>query len=428
MKYFGKKGVFVIFVVFMCYFIGTCFGPAGMSNTVIPALAAIRGFDAAAMMSWCSIAGWISVVFIALFSRLGERIGSKKVMVGTLLLAAVVIAVYGAAGSLGLWIVMLVASISLSSGYQYFAGPALIASWFPQKKGMALGWASMGIICCDLLWTPYIRQLIERFGPTPVFLCVGGIVLVVAIIFLIFVRNTPEEAGTFPDNCPTDLEQAKALARISREYRSSWTAGRLLRTKEVWLLGVAGGLMWMGASGPVVSFFPRLLSLGYDNAFITSVFQIAAFISLVGSWLFGFLDTKWGTKKTLQLFGVLDLIFLLIMFLLAPVGKIWVYISAAGLWACVGGIPNLIASMQATLWGRWDYPAVSKVISTIVMCFVYFSFILTAFSVSRFGSYSFVFIVMCVGMAVATVLVSLIRVRMMGKTDDEVRAQYPTLH
>ena len=150
MKYFGKKGVFVIFVVFMCYFIGTCFGPAGMSNTVIPALAASRGFDAAAMMSWCSIAGWISVVFIAIFSRLGERIGSKKVMVGTLLLAAVVIAVYGAAGSLGLWTLCWWPASPSPPAISFSLAPPSSPAGSPRKRAWPWAgppWASSAATC-----------------------------------------------------------------------------------------------------------------------------------------------------------------------------------------------------------------------------------------------------------------------------------------
>lgn len=421
---FGKNGIFVILMSFFCYWIGTCFGGAGMSNTVIPALAEIRGFHAATMMSWCSLAGWISIPFVVIWAKVGERRGPKTVIVIALIIAAAAIFLLGTTKTLAVWILALVISSCLASGYLYYAAPGLIANWFPTKKGLALGWASMGIICCDLLWTPYIAKAFQAFGATTTFLVIGVIVLIIAGVVALFVKNTPEEKGCYPDNDPTSDKHRDLIARITREYQSDWSILRLLKRRETWLIGIAGGMLWFGSAGSIISFFPRMTSLGYDQTFISRVFQIAAFFSLIGSWLYGYIDSRIGTKKTLLIFCAVDFLCVGLMFLLAPVGKVWVVIAFVGLEACVGGIPNLIASMQATIWGRWDYAACSKVITPIVLLILNTVFILTSFSVTQFGNYNFVYIVMLAFIVIGCVLVSRIRTQSIGKTDEDIMAMY----
>ena len=421
---FGKKGVFVILMSFFCYWIGTCFGGAGMSNTVIPAIAEIRGFDAIAMTSWCSLAGWISIPFVVLWAKVGEKKGPKTVIVIALIIAAFTIVLLGTASTLVIWIIALVISSCLASGYLYYAAPGLIANWMPTKKGVALGWASMGIICCDLLWTPYIAKAFTAFGAMSTFLVIGIVVLVIAIVVLVFVKNTPEEAGCFPDNDPTSDEHRDLIAKITKEYKSDWSIARLFRRRETWLVGIAGGMLWMGSAGPIISFFPRMTALGYDPVFISSVFQIAAIFSLVGSWLYGYVDSKIGTKRTMLIFCVIDFVCVGVMFFMAPYGKFWVVIAFVALEACVGGIPNLIASMQATIWGRWDFAACSKAITPIVLLILNTVFILTSFSVSHFGNWSFVYTVMLIFIVLGFILVSRIRTTMIGKTDEDIMAMY----
>ena len=421
---FGKNGIFVILMSFFCYWIGTCFGGAGMSNTVIPALAEMRNFNAATMTSWCSLAGWISIPFVVIWAKLGERRGPKAVIVITLIIAAITIFLLGTATSLALWILALVISSCLASGYLYYAAPGLIANWFPTKKGLALGWASMGIICCDLLWTPYIVRAFTAFGVVLTFLAIGIAVLAIACIVLIFVKNTPEEKGCYPDNNPTPDEHRALMAQVTKQYKSDWSVVRLFKRRETWLVGIAGGMLWMGSSGPIISFFPRMTALNYDPNFISLVFQIAAIFSLFGSWLYGYIDTKIGTKKTMLIFCVVDFVCVLLMFLLAPVSRVGLVIAFIGLEACVGGIPNLIASMQTTIWGRWDYAACSKVITPIVLLILNLVFILTSFSVTTFGNWNFVYIVMLIFIVIGCILVSRIRDVMIGKTDEEILALY----
>lgn len=427
-RIFGKNGIFVILMSFLCYWLGTCFGGAGMSNTVIPALAEMRNFNTAVMTSWCSLAGWISIPFVILWAKVGERRGPKLVIVVTLIIAAVAIFVLGTATSMALWIFALIISSCLSSGYLYYAAPGLIANWYPTKKGLALGWASMGIICCDLLWTPYIVRAFTTFGVMATFLVIGAAVLVIAVVVAIFIKNTPEEKGCFPDNNPTPDEHRELIAKVTKTYKSDWSVIRLFKRRETWLVGIAGGMLWMGSAGPIISFFPRMTALGYEAAFISLVFQIAAIFSLFGSWLYGYIDTKIGTKKTMLIFCVVDFLCVGAMFLLAPVSKIGAVVAFIGLEACVGGIPNLIASMQATIWGRWDYAAASKVITPVVMLILNMIFILTAFSVANFGNWNFVYIVMLVFIVIGCVLVSRIREEKIGKTDEEILKLYAQDH
>lgn len=422
---FGKKGLIVIVIVFISYFFGQALGNAGIANTVVPAMVELRGLDYNTITAWMTYAGWISIPFIILWARLGEKIGPKKVGMISLACAIVGTLLFGtAASNVQLIIGLLINFISLYGFFLYF-GPALIANWFPQKRGIALGWATMGLVCVDIVWTPYIAKVIYALNPTVTFVIVAICIAVFIAAVAILVKDKPEDAGAFPDNIEHPDENVQLISKIDKVYKSDWTIPKLLRHKETWIVGIIGGILWMCGSGPIVTFYARMSGFGYEDLFISTAFQSVAVFSLFGSWLYGFIDVKLGTKKAYLLCGCIVFVGVLLMFFAAPVSKVGMYIGIVCLGSSIGGAPNLLASMQTCVWGRWDFSASNKIINPIAMIILNSNFLLISLSLSKLGNYNLFFAFLLILTAIAIVMILLFKVRSLGKSDEEVMQMYP---
>lgn len=424
MKTFGKKGIWIIFIVAICFALPNCVAFPGLSNTVIPIIAAQNNMDMAEMITISGYLGWLGLPAMLLWAKLGEKKGAKLPVVLGLVGCAISFAILANVTSLTVWYVSVVAASAFTTGLAY-AGPALIANWFPTKKGMALGWGTMGVICVDLFWTPHIATPILSIGYSTTLWIATAISIVIAIIAWITIKDTPEEAGVFPDNLPHPEVGglAEKIAHMKATYVTDWTLGRVVKSRYVWTIGVATGLFWMAASGPVVSFYGRLGYYGYDAAFIGQVFTIAALFSLLGSWLFGMLDQKTSPKTALIVFGIVAFICSLILRFLVPLSAAWVYIGAILAFACVGGIPNLQASLMTSIWGRWDYSSCAKFIQPVALFFVMCSSVLMGVSLGITGDYELFMAILTGAIVIGFILMLTLKVKPLGKSDDEVALQ-----
>lgn len=364
--------VFAGFLFLACACVNT-----GMTNTVLPAICTLRGWDYADALPYMSYGGYIGAAATLVFTELVVKKGAKFVIILGLILGGLCLALYGCTTAFGVFILCIIGNRVFSCAYQQAGCTTLLNNWFPRKKGVVLGWATMGIILSDIVWSPYIPKIIRSIGPSFAMTIVGGLFLLLALWCAISVKDIPEAAGCFPDNDPTGLQALEASRATAQSYRTSFTCSRLLRTPQVWQIGFYWGLLWMIAVAFVSQLVNRCLSLGYSSGFSIQVLQIASLVALVGSWLFGWFDTKFGTKRATQLYAV-SIILCFLLGLFQSVSTAFVWISTCGAMACVGGIANLAPSMVGTVFGRWDFSAANRFISPIIMAVSSSAFVLTS--------------------------------------------------
>lgn len=424
MKTFGKKGVWVIFIVLLCFMLPNTVAFPGLVNTVLPILAETNGIDMAQMITLSGYIGWVGLPAMFLWGKLGAKKGAKFTVVLGICGCALSFLVLANVTSMVTWCISVAITGMLTTGLGY-SGPALIANWFPTKKGIALGWATMGVICVDLFWTPNISVPVISLGSSTTFYIGAAIILVIAVIAWFTVKDTPEEAGAFPDNIENPVKDAigEKIAYMKANYVSEWTIGRVVKNRSVWTVAVASGLFWMAASAPIICFYARCTSFGYDPDFISTIFVACAICSLVGSWAFGILDQKINPKRALVVFGFIAVGSNLLLRYLAPLSASGVVIGAAIAFACVGGSANLQASCITSLWGRWDYSACAQFIQPVSMFFVMSSSIIMGYCLIYTGDYELYLAIMTGALIIATILICTLKLEFLGKTDEEVEAQ-----
>lgn len=320
-------------------------------NIVIPTLAEKNGWDANVMLNFNGVAGWIGVAGCVVLGALTTKIGAKKVILLGLLLCAVSYFTMSLVGNIGMFFVLLSIMHVFANGMSFVAGSALIASWFPIKKGLVMGWSTMGNNMATAVFIP-LFMLNLRGGVAMPFAFYAVIMVVLLIIGAIFIRNTPEEYGKAPDNEPMEIEQVQKMQEEMRNHKSSWTIGKLLKDKDVWLMGIAYGLIFMVTVGLVMQFIPRTVSMGYSETEAVTVFSIAAIIGIVASYFWGVIDQLVSTKtasKLLALWFAVAIIFSLLPG--RPAFYIFVFFLGCGL----GGNTNFAPSMCTNIFGRFDF-------------------------------------------------------------------------
>lgn len=239
--------------------------------------------------------------------------------------------------------------------------------WFPRKKGIALGWATMGMPICTATVIMILSALTAKFNSVAMAYTIFGIIIIVyGILSFFWVKDNPESLGLYPDNEPISQEELEANKKEFESHVSEWTMGKLLKNKNTWGIGVGLGLMWMTTVGIVSQLIPRLVSICDGIYAPQALFMLstAAIIGIAGSYFWGILDTALGTKRACVCYGVWYIV-AIVFLLLQSKSVVCVWISVVMVGVGIGGIGNLIPSMIGTCFGRYDFIQANKAIAPL---------------------------------------------------------------
>lgn len=361
---FGGWGWFTILYCLLMFFlyVGMCNDGANISA---PNVAAALGVENGVIMNMNSIAGVVGVVFFIIAGQINQKIG-PRITSGIFTIVAGI--AYIAACNAPSVILYCVAMCFVYGGIMsagYVAGGTLVANWFPKKKGIVMGYTTMGHNFASAFYVQIVSILI---GPTVLknigmgVVPIGIAAIVLGIVGFIFVRDTPFERGLNPDNV-SDKVYSEEYADANEE--SGWTTGRLLKTKELWLAAITTGFFQICSVGVMSQLVLRNVELGFTQQTAMNVMTVLALGGVVGSWLVGVIDEKMGTKKTMVLFGVWYCVALLLNFTAVDKVTPLVYASLFMIAMGIGGSANFTTSLPASIFGRHGFDKVNSVIFPI---------------------------------------------------------------
>ena len=397
---FGVRGWLIIIFFGIMLFLNSSLTADGM-NIILPTLAGKIGTDPNAMLSLNGIGGWIAVVGAFVLSGLVQKIGPKKVILISLAIVAVSFLSLSFIKGMAGWAVCIILINVFANGMSFCGGSALIASWFPTKKGMAMGWATMGNNMASAVFIPIFSILLGASVNMPFY----GYFIFMVIMFIlgvVIVKNKPEECGLLPDNDPASVEKVKALEEEMANYKSPWTVGRILKDKDIWCAGLGYGLLFMCTVGLVSQFVARAVGVGFEQNAAVGMLSIAAVIGIVASYLWGVLDTKMGTKVASI---ILAIFFAIAIILNILPGHATFIIYTVMLGCALGGNTNFSTSMCASLFGRKNFQRAFNFVFPVSCIFrAGAAVILGAILGATGGNFTIAYLVFMVGALIAAVL------------------------
>lgn len=366
-------------------------------NVTVPFIAGERGWNEAQLLSIFTYAGWVSVLGSALIGWLLDRKGSRFVLVVTFLVGGGAYIWWGNASSVWAYAVSATLLSCAANGFGMMACSNLLSYWFPTKKGLALGWATIGNNLSPVIIVPLISYLLPVIGMEKVALIFGGVMIIMAVVSFVAIKNTPEEVGCYPDNNPNFAKE--------EVQESTLPIRSILKNPNTWLSALIYGFLSIVTVGLMSQFIPRLGSFGFDTGTATAVFSVVALIGAVGSYLWGWLDQKIGTKWCSVVFSLW--FGAAVLFNVLP-GRACLYISLVMIGFAIGGTTNLSASIVATLFGRFDFARAWLVVNPMIAVLRNCAFVILSIALqitgSLDGAYVF-FVVLCVTSAILSVLV-----------------------
>ncbi|MCR5667378.1 MAG: MFS transporter [Eubacterium sp.] len=362
---FGPKGWSMIFYCVISYYLAAVLSTDTL-NWYPTAFAAIRpewgGAETVSNLSnmMAGVGGWLGVVAAIVFSVMAAKKGSKFMAVLGNFLCGIVCIIMALTPSLPIFCAMVICNTFIAGNIQLNVVPNNIMNiWFPRKKGLALGWATMGLPIC----TATIILILSAIGnATIAYIAIGIICFAFGIISIFWVKNTPEEVGAIPDNEEMDPQLAKELMERQAQEAKKLTTGVILKNRNTWMIGLGLGFLWMTTIGLVSNFITHLIACEVDYSFAVGMLTFAALIGIVGSYIWGILDLKIGTKKACLIYGIWYLVALLLMIFLTN-SKPMVLLAAIFVGFGIGGIGNLIPSMIGTCFGRFGFIEANRAIA-----------------------------------------------------------------
>ncbi len=239
----------------------------------------------------------------------------------------------------------------LGNGFGYSTPIPVMAKWFPDKRGLAVGLAVAGYGGGSAIFGPLCAsKLIPDLGVATTFRILGAIFLVMTLIGAFLLKNPP--VGYTPAGWSPAPATAKAAA-TSYDF----TPGQVLRTPTfyfMWIayaLGCSAGLMVISQ---LVPFASKALGTTMSKQAITAFASTALFVGAAGNasgrTLSGWMSDALGRLNVLRLMIGISVI---AMPLLWQVGSsvTGLYVMVFIVYWCYGTQLSVNASTTSDFWG-----------------------------------------------------------------------------
>ncbi|MDR3437128.1 MFS transporter [Telmatospirillum sp.] len=382
---FGVRGWSIIVIEGLLIWIAAGVQVHGL-NVIVPTLSSTFGIDSKTLLFWATPASWGSVVSAFALAKVCEWKGIKFTILLSLVICALCFGLMGTWATVVSFVLLFAGVNFFGTGYGYVGGLMMITNWFPRKKNLALGWVTMGQTMSTALFVPALAWLFETFGVQNGFWGVSLAMILLAAVVVFFVRNTPEEFGCSPDNEQMSAEEIERSRREQEAYVCPLTTTQLLGMKDVWLIGVASGGVYVVLVGVLSQLVPRLMAMGYDLHTAIMYLSIAAFIGVPGSYCWGWIGQKMGSKAGIIFYSLWWLgAVVLNMFEFNPI-TLWTSLVMIGF--SFGGATNLTTSIVAEKFHRGAFVKAFGVIAPIQGIVRCCSFAVLAFGLTYLGGYA----------------------------------------
>jgi OFA family oxalate/formate antiporter-like MFS transporter len=233
----------------------------------------------------------------------------------------------------------------LGNGFGYSTPIPVMAKWFPDKRGLAVGLAVGGYGAGSALFGPLSNlYLIPHYGVHNTFKILGLIFLVMTVIGALLLKNPP--AGYKPAGWTPPAPTAKSGATVQ-----DFTPGEVLRTPAfyfMWIAYALGSLAGLMVISQLVPFAKSVKIPG--EALQTLTIFVGAVGNASGRILSGWMSDTLGRLNVLRLMIGISVVAMPILYLVG--GNVMaLYVVVFVVYWCYGTQLSVNAATAADFWG-----------------------------------------------------------------------------
>jgi MFS family permease len=237
------------------------------------------------------------------------------------------------------------------------ANQVLIARWFRDLRGRAMGYAYLGLGLGGVVSPLLLNFLIRRVGWRSAIEAVGLLTMVVLFPVGIWItRSSPGEMGL----CPDGVRQADATEE--RIATTSFGIAKAIRTANFWYI-LTGSAMVIGTIGAVIQHFILFLKdLGYTTSAASRFLTVLLASSLCGRVVVGYVADRFEKKNTMAFFYLLIGASTLLLGVSHQLSTLWCFVVVFGF--SMGADYMLIPLVTADCFGT---RSLGKILGLIIM-------------------------------------------------------------
>ena len=234
----------------------------------------------------------------------------------------------------------------LGNGFGYATPIPVMAKWFPDKRGLAVGLAVAGYGGGSAIFGPLAgNYLIPTYGWRATFQILGVIFFVMTMLGAFLLKNPPvgyKPAGWTP---------APASKVVATTYE--FTPGEAIRTPTMWFMWVAYALGTSAGLMVISQLVPFARSKGVPLALATTGIFIGAAGNAAGRILSGWMSDALGRLNVLRLMIAISAVAMVILphtggIVAVP---IFMYVVIFIVYWCYGTQLSVNASTTSDFWG-----------------------------------------------------------------------------
>jgi MFS family permease len=419
---FGARGWMILITCFLSNMIVVI--TEQWLNYIIPAFSDTYALPSTTLYTIATISTWGGVIGLIVFGPVLRKAGAKNTMIISSLITIAALLIWTFAWNLVMYTIGAFFTRIGVIVTVFLGGARLATNWFPTKKGLFMGYATIGVTGGMMVTNIFIPQLLAA-GGVHIAMSFGTVfAFVVLILVLVVVKNNPEEANAFPDN-DTSMTKEKVQAVFEEGERymksSEWTLRKSLNSPVVWLSGISLGLVLLVPVGIMAQFVPAAVGMGLTAEFAQVALLIAGLLGIVASWLAGKLDLFIGTKRTTLIAMVIAMLGCLLLGMLGGFG-LTAMIGIVLVAASSGMANNMIVSLPGTLFGRYDFTNPYQVVVVVQATITGFGFMLVSNVANAAENYYMSFLVCSAICFLSFILLCVMKDKYLGRTDEELLA------
>ena len=286
-------------------------------------------------------------------------------------------------------------------GLAYGIPIAVSTRWFPDKKGIAVGFTVLGFGLSALITAPLANYLITTQGVMATFRTLGIAFLIITFICALPLRFP---AATWQ---PAGWKGGGAGGIVAADI----TGSSLLGTSTfygLWFcffVGSLSGLMAIGIASPVGQEIIKL-----DAVTAATLVSVFALFNGGGRPIFGWLTDALTPKYSAALTCIIILLASLAMYKFAGEGNVLLYtVCFCAFWMCLGGWLAIAPTSTATFFGLKNYAFNYSIVFPAYSVGAIIGGLVSGFAKDVYGSYINAFLVTAVlgaiGLIVALTMV-----------------------
>jgi MFS transporter, OFA family, oxalate/formate antiporter len=232
----------------------------------------------------------------------------------------------------------------IGNGFGYATVAPVMAKWFPDKRGLAIGLAFAGYGGGSAIFGPIANLvLFPHFGWRTACMMLGGIFLVMTMVGASLMKNPP--AGYQPKH----LQQKSVSGVAVSEYQ--FTPGEVLRTPAFYLLWLGFGLGSSAGLLIISQLVPFARSQGIPGvALATMTLAVGAIGNVSGRILSGWLSDTLGRLNTLRAALAISTVAIPVMYWVGA-HVFAVYVMVLIVYFCYGAQASVNPATCADFWG-----------------------------------------------------------------------------